>query len=146
MSALAIIAVKLALVALVVLLGVHPRWPLSRFMFRSRGPRSDVACLTRRQLLAEGTKFLYLALLCFAALWAALGIGEAIGQDPLDRPLPMAAFFIVSILFAMFVLGGAYLLLRGLLRSPRYVPPGHCAEARRDTGGRPGRRGATPFP
>jgi hypothetical protein len=125
----AIVAVKLALIAFVVLLGANPRWPLSRFMFKSRGPRSDVECLTRRQLFAEGVKFLYLAVLCFLALWAAGTVADAMGRDLFERPLATGAFFIVAILFAMFVLGGAYMLVRGLFRSPGYVPPPRCGQA-----------------
>lgn len=130
MSDGAIVAVKLALIAFVVLLGVNPRWRLSRFMFKSRGPRGDVECLTRRQLFAEGVKFLYLAVLCFLAMWAAGSIADAMGVDLFERPLATAVFFIVAILFAMFVLGGAYMLVRSLFRSPRYVPPPHCGQAR----------------
>ena len=130
MSNGAIVAVKLALIAFVVLLGANPRWPLSRFMFRSRGPRSDVECLTRRQLFAEGVKFLYLAVLCFLAMWAAGSVADAVGGDLFEQPVATGAFFIVAILFAMFILGGAYMLVRGLFRSPRYVPPPHCGKAR----------------
>jgi|1186.fasta_scaffold515778_2 hypothetical protein len=121
-----IVAAKLGLVAFVVLLGVNPRWPLSRFMFKSRGPRSDVVCLTRRQLFAEGTKFFYLALLCFVVLWAGFSVGDAVGKDLTEIPVGMAITFIVSILLGMFVLGGVYMVVRGLFRSPRYVPPPHC--------------------
>jgi hypothetical protein len=128
-STAAIVALKLALLAFVVLLGVNPRWPLSRFMFRSRGPRTDVVCLTRRQLFAEGTKFLYLAVLAFAVMWTAGSIGDAMGVDLLDRPLGVGVFFIVAILFGMFILAGAYMLVRGLFRSRRYVPPRHCGRA-----------------
>ena len=126
MSVTVIVALKLALIAFVVLLGVNPRWPLSRFMFRSRGPRSDVECLTRRQLFAEGAKFLYLAVLAFVVMWAAGSIGDVMGVDLFDRPLAVGAFFIVALLFGMFILAGTYMLIRGLLRSPRDVPPPHC--------------------
>jgi hypothetical protein len=118
-----IFAVKLALVAFVVLLGVHPRWRLSRFMFKSRGPRSDVVFLTRRQLFAEGAKYLYLAVLGIGVIWVAGSVGEALGGDAFATTVGAAALFIVGILSAMFILGGAYLLVRGLFRSPRYVPP-----------------------
>jgi hypothetical protein len=129
MSSAAIVAMKVALIAFVVLLGVNPRWPLSRFMFRSRGPRSDVVCLTRRQLFAEGAKFLYLAVLGFVVMWAAVSIGDAMKVDLFGSPLAGGAFFIVAILFGMSILAGAYMLVRGLFRSPRYVPPPHCGRA-----------------
>jgi hypothetical protein len=130
MSAGAIVAVRLALLACVVLLGINPRWRLSRFMFKSRGPRSDVVCLTRRQLFAEGTKFLYVAALCFSAIWAATSVADALGVDLLATALGGGAFFVVAILMAIFALGGAYMLIRGLFRSPRYVPPLHCGGER----------------
>lgn len=122
--------IKLALIAFVVLLGVNPRWRLSRFMFKSRGPRSDVVCLTRRQLFAEGVKYLYLAVIAFLLLWIVSGIAEAMRND-LDGSAPvMGATFILGILMAIFVLAGLYMLVRGLFRSPRYVPPPHCVQAR----------------
>ena len=144
MNAGAAVAVKLGLVALVVLLGVNPRWRLSRFMFRSRGPRGDVVCLTRRQLFAEGAKFLYLAVLCLVALWGALSVADAARVDPLASPLAGGAFFIAVVLCAIFVLGGVYLLVRGLFRSPRYVPPPHCGRAR-DAGSSRGEAFRSPY-
>lgn len=130
MTAGGIVAVKLGLLAFVALLGSNPRWRLSRFMFKSRGPRGDVVCLTRRQLFAEGTKFLYLAVLCFDAIWTAGSIADALGADLLANPVGGGAFFIAAILTAIFALGGVYMLARGLFRSPHYVPPPHCRGAR----------------
>jgi len=134
MSAGLITLVKLALIAVVVVLGLNPRWPLARFMFRSRGPRSDVECLTRRQLFAEGVKFLYLALLLFLVVWAVGSVGDAVGVDLLEKPLGMGVTFVCFILSGIFMLGGVYLLLRGLFRSAGYVPPPHCGGAREPNG------------
>jgi hypothetical protein len=122
----AILAAKLLLVAVVVVLGVNPRWRLSRFLWKSRGPRGDVVCLTRRQLLAEGAKYLYVAVLCFLAMWLLQAGSEAFAVA--ESSAVMGAFFITSILMGMAVLAGVYMLVRGVFRSSRYVPPAHCGQ------------------
>lgn len=124
------VAIQLGLVACVVLLGVNPRWRLSRFMFKSRGPRSDVECLTRRQLFAEGVKYLYLAVIAFLLLWIVAGIADAMRNDLEGSAPVMGATFILGILMAIFVLAGIYMLVRGVFRSSRYVPPPHCGQVR----------------
>ena len=134
MSTALSVVIRLALVAFVVVLGVNPRWRFSRFMFRSRGPRTDVECLTRRQLFAEGTKFLFLAVFCFLALWAGIGIGEALGVDLMGGSTLGGVFvFIVSIFMLICAVAGVYMLVRGVFRSPRYVPPPHCGARRART-------------
>jgi len=130
MTLRAILAAKLLLVAVVVVLGVNPRWRLSRFMWKSRGPRGDVVCLTRRQLFAEGTKYLYLAVLCFLAMWLLQAGAEAFGFA--GSSAVMGALFVTSILMGMAVLAGVYMLVRGVFRSARYVPPAHCGQRTED--------------
>jgi hypothetical protein len=123
--------IRVGLLVFVVVLGVNPRWRVSRFMFRSRGPRTDVVCLTRRQLFAEGTKALYLALFCFLSVWAGTSIGEAVGVDLMGGSIPGGVFvFVLSILMVIFAVAGIYMLIRGVFRSPGYVPPPHCGGRR----------------
>ncbi|HKP76521.1 MAG TPA: hypothetical protein VJT67_13415 [Longimicrobiaceae bacterium] len=130
MSTAVSLLIRFGLIVFVVALGANPRWRLSRFMFKSRGPRTDVVCLTRRQLFAEGAKFIYLAVCCFAAMWAAIGIGDAVGVDLLESTPGGVVVFILALLMVVCAVAGVYMLLRGAFRSRSYVPPAHCGAQR----------------
>ena len=59
-------AVKLLLKLVVGWINAHPQSPFSRFMTKQRGPRTDVARMTRVQRLASALVFL---------LWGCLFLG-----------------------------------------------------------------------
>ncbi|RKX68644.1 hypothetical protein DRP53_10320 [candidate division WOR-3 bacterium] len=98
------------LINLLTILGfIYPRFGV--FLFRHRGPRTDVKYMTKHDLYRSGVQFLILAILILpfliiSGLWAA-------------SPILMGFQFVFSILFLMFIVGGIYLLLRGLIRKQR---------------------------
>ncbi|HEU0051748.1 MAG TPA: hypothetical protein VFQ39_01180 [Longimicrobium sp.] len=124
MSVGMIAAVYAALALFVLLLRRNRRWWLSEHLFSRWGPRTDVPCMTRRELLAEGVRWLLLGALCLGVLVAAAWTADAFGRA--EWPPAMAATFLLFILAAMGFGAGAYLLLRGLFRSRRYVRPAEC--------------------
>jgi hypothetical protein len=80
--------------------------------------------MTRRELLSEGMRFVLLGVLMLAVsitISVIRGGGRSVGHLALDT-----LFFIAAILMLMAIAGGGYMLLRGLFRSPWYVPPPHC--------------------
>jgi hypothetical protein len=84
--------------------------------------------MTRRELLYEGVRFLLLGILMLAVLAT---IDLAAGRSGfIARPALGALFFMAAILMLMGVAGGGYMLLRGLYRSPRYVPQASCGHPR----------------
>lgn len=87
------------------------------------GPRTDVAHMTKNQLLESGLRFITWGLIFMAAFWAN-GIIMAVIYAPHDP----AGFFIVImtiiILFSsMGFVAGLYLIVRWFFRSSTYVPP-----------------------
>lgn len=123
-----VIGVYAALAVFIAVLRRNRHWWLSEHLFSQWGPRTDVPCMTRRELFAASLHFLLLGALCAAILstlaWAMdrMGVAES-------RPAILITF-LGAILSAMGFFAAAYMLVRGLFRSPRYVPPPHCGQAR----------------
>ncbi|MCU0607012.1 MAG: NUDIX domain-containing protein [Candidatus Edwardsbacteria bacterium] len=96
----------------------------ARLLFRPHGPRTDVRYLTRRELLRSG-----LLSCCLAAGLGALQVlAVLVPQRSFDRhPALFAAWlslsFLLTFLCLLFALSGIILVVRGLCRSSRYVPP-----------------------
>jgi hypothetical protein len=124
MTIAGILAVYAALFVFVAVLWLTPGWWLSQHLFSQWGPRTDVPCMTRRELLGEGMRFVLLGGLM---LGVTITIDAVAGDDGfLEHPSLGALFLIAAILMLMGIAGGCYLLIRGLFRSPRYVPPPQC--------------------
>jgi hypothetical protein len=87
MSVAGIAAAYAALLVFVAVLWFRSDWWLSRHLFSRWGPRTDVPCMTRRELLAEGVRFLLLGALC-AGVWLAVAlIADALGHPEWPPPL-----------------------------------------------------------
>ncbi len=112
----------LSLIALLWLLRVAAYFsPLVRKLFDSIGPRTDTRYMTRVELLRSSLTFACLGLTTLAVLFLAAVSLSHDGPDHLD-PLLGGFFFGTFLLTAMWLLGGIYLLIRGLCRSRNYNP------------------------
>ena len=104
--------VKLLLKAVVEWIKAHPDSAFSRFMLKQRGPRTDVAAMSRVQRLTSALVFLLWGCL-FLGLWlltAYLTFGLPVLSP--DNPLVGALIFGLALLAGCGFLGGLYLLLR----------------------------------
>jgi hypothetical protein len=127
-TTLGVFAIYAALLAFIAVLRLNPGWWLSQHLFSQWGPRTDVPCMTRRELLGEGVRFLWLGALM---LGVTVTVSFIAGRDGFfEHPALVALMFMAAILMAMGFAAGGYMLLRGLLRSPRYVPPANCGRGR----------------
>lgn len=124
MTLLGILAVYAALFAFIALLRKNPGWWLSQHLFSQWGPRTDVPCMTRRELFGEGLRFLLLGALCAAIFVTLAWVLDRLGVA--EAPAAMATTFLAFILSAMGFFAAGYLFVRGLFRSRRYVPPPDC--------------------
>jgi hypothetical protein len=107
--------VKLLLKAMVAWLSGHPDSAFSKFMLKQRGPRTDVARMSRLQRLASALVFLLWVCL-FLGLWlltAYLTFG--LGFLSQDNPLVEALIFGLALLSGCGFIGGLYLLLRVII-------------------------------
>jgi len=104
--------VKLLLKAIVAWINAHPNSPFSRFMMKQRGPRTDVARMTRVQRLGSALSFLLWGGL-FLGLWlltAYLTFG--LGLFSPDNVVVQVLIFGLALLAGCGFVGGLYLLLR----------------------------------
>ena len=104
--------VKLLLKANVAWINAHPNSPFSRLMMKQRGPRTDVARMTRVQRLASALSFLLWGGL-FLGLWlltAYLTFG--LGWLSPDNLVAQVLIFGLALLAGCGILGGLYLLVR----------------------------------
>jgi hypothetical protein len=129
MTVAAILAIYCALASFVALLKLSPDWWLSQHLFSSWGPRTDVRCMTRRELFASGLKFLALALFCLGFFLIVSVVAPMLGLQIDTSPTVATLFFASAIFVMMGTAAGLYLLLRSLFRSRRYVLPGDCTSA-----------------
>ena len=123
-----VLGVYAALGLFIAVLVLNRHWWLSEHLFSQWGPRTDVPCMSRRELFAEGLRFLLLAAVCAAVLLAFGWILDRVGLG--ERPAAMAILFLGFVLTAMGSVAGAYMLVRGAFRPRRYVPPPECWKAR----------------
>jgi hypothetical protein len=104
--------VKLLLKAIVAWINAHPNSALSRFMLKQRGPRTDVAGMTRVQRLASALVFLFWGCL-FLGLWLLVGyLSFGLRVISQDNPVVQVLIFGLALLAGCGVIGGLYLLLR----------------------------------
>ncbi len=94
------------------------RWVRALFGFNF-GPRTDVAAMTKRELLEAAIQFATWGAVFFALLMGFALVLELAGRDRVDAMFgPLLAVFVLLVLFlAMSVVGGLYLLLRYFLRA-----------------------------
>jgi hypothetical protein len=107
--------VKLLLKAIVGWINAHPDSAFSRFMLKQRGPRTDVARMSRVHRLGSALTFLLWGCL-FLGLWlltAYLTFGLRFLSP--DNPLVEALIFGLALLSGCGFLGGFYLLLRAFV-------------------------------
>jgi hypothetical protein len=93
----------------------HPDSAFSKFMLKQRGPRTDVAAMSRPQRLASALAFLLWGCL-FLGLWlltAYLTFG--LGLFSPDNTVVQVLIFGLALLAGCGFLGGLYLLLRVLI-------------------------------
>ena len=103
---------KLLLKALVKWINAHPDSPFSRFMMQQRGPRTDVARMTRLQRLTSALDFLLWGCL-FLALWLLTAyVTFGLGLISQDSAVVQVLIFGLALLAGCGFLGGLYLLLR----------------------------------
>ena len=104
--------VKLLLKAIVGWINAHPESAFSRFMMKQRGPRTDVAAMSRPQRLASALAFLLWGCLFFG-LWLLIGyLTFGAGLLSPDNVLVMVVLFVLALLTGCGSLGGLYLLVR----------------------------------
>jgi len=97
-----------------------PFWANLLF-FLQIGPRTDTKYMRKEELYKSGFKFLiWSAYLFIVLLIVSYRVGIETGTL---HPLVSGIFFIIVILFMMCLVGGIYLLFRGLIRSKNFVPP-----------------------
>jgi hypothetical protein len=106
--------VKLLLKAVVRWINAHPDQAFSRFMLRQRGPRTDVARMSRVQHLASALAFLFWGCL-FLGLWLLTGyLTFGVRLLSPDNPVVQVLIFGLALLAGCGFLGGLYLLVRVL--------------------------------
>ena len=109
------LVVKLLLKAIVAWINAHPDTAFSRFMMKQRGPRTDVAAMSRVQRLASALAFLFWGGL-FLGLWLLTGyLTFGLGLFSPDNVVVMILLFALALLAGCGFLGGLYLLLRVLI-------------------------------
>jgi hypothetical protein len=104
--------VKLLLKAIVGWIKAHPDSAFSRFMVRQRGPRTDVAAMSRAQRLASGLAFSLFGC-AFLAIWLLVGyvtFGLHLWSE--DNVVVQALLFGLALLAGCGFVAGLYLLLR----------------------------------
>jgi hypothetical protein len=119
-----VIGVYIALAVFIAVLRMNRHWWLSEHLFSEWGPRTDVPCMTRRELFVEGLRFLLLGMLCTVILVTVAWVLDRLGAG--ETPVAMLLTFLGFILSAMGFSAAVYLIIRGLFRSRRYVPPPEC--------------------
>jgi hypothetical protein len=107
--------VKLLLKTIVGWINAHPHSAFSRFMLAQRGPRTDVARMSRVQRLASAFSFLFWGFL-FLGLWLlVVYLTFRLRFLSQDNPLVEALIFGLALLAGCGFIGGLYLLLRLLV-------------------------------
>jgi hypothetical protein len=107
--------VKLLLKTMVGWINSHPDAALSRFMTRQRGPRTDVARMSRVQRLAGALVFLASGGV-FLGLWLLIAyLTFGLGVFSPDNALVQALIFGLALLAGGGFVGGLYLLMRVLI-------------------------------
>jgi hypothetical protein len=129
-----VIGVYIALAVFIAVLRMNRHWWLSEHLFSEWGPRTDVPCMTRRELFVDGLRFLLLGTLCAVILATIAWVLDRLGAG--ETPAAMLLTFLGFILSAMGFVAAAYLIIRGLFRSRRYVPLPHCGQVREPAPGR----------
>jgi hypothetical protein len=103
--------VQLLLKAIVGWINVHPNSALSRFMLKQRGPRTDVARMTRVQRLASALAFLLWGGL-FLGLWLLTAyVTFGLNLFSPDNVVVMILLFALALLAGCEFIGGLYLPL-----------------------------------
>jgi hypothetical protein len=104
--------VKLLLKAVVGWINAYPHSAFSRFMLKQRGPRTDVARMSRVQRLASALALLLWGCL-FLGLWLLTGyLTFRLHILSPDNPVVQVLVFGLALLSGCGFLGGLYLLLR----------------------------------
>jgi len=123
-----VFGVYAALAVFIAVLRINRHWWLSEHLFSQWGPRTDVPCMKRRELFAEGLRFLLLGALCFAVFITLAWVLDRLRVG--ETPAAIAITFLAFILSAMGFAAAAYLFLRGLFRGRRYILPPECYKHR----------------
>jgi hypothetical protein len=106
--------VKLLLKVIVAWINAHPHSPFWWFMLKQRGPRTDVAAMSRVQRLASALAFPLWGSL-FLGLWLLIAfLTFGLGFLSQDSPRVQGLIFGLALLAGCGFLGGLYLLLRVL--------------------------------
>ena len=104
--------VKLLLKVVVEWIKAHPDSAFSRFMLKQRGPRTDVARMSRVQRLSSALAFLLWGCL-FLGLWLLIAyLTFGLGLFSPDRTVVQVLIFGLALLAGCGFGGGLYLLLR----------------------------------
>jgi hypothetical protein len=107
--------VELFLKAVVTWIERHPDSPFSRFMLAQRGPRTDVARMTRVQRLGSAISFLLWGGL-FIGLWLLVAyLTFGLGVLSPESTAVQVLSFGLALLAGCGVVGGLYLLVRALV-------------------------------
>ena len=107
--------VEILLKAIVKWINAHPDSAFSRFMLKQRGPRTDVARMSRVQRLASALAFLLWGCL-FLGLWlltAYLTFGLHLFSP--DNTVVLVLIFGLALLAGCGFVGGLYLLVRVII-------------------------------
>lgn len=106
------VIVKLLLNLVIRWIHAHPGSAFSRFMLKPRGPRTDVARMTRLQRLGSALGFLLWGGL-FLGLWLLVAyLSFGLRVLPHENSLVGAALFGLAIMSGIGLVGGVYLLVR----------------------------------
>ena len=106
--------VDLALKRVVAWIRDNPDSPFSRFMLAERGPRQDVARMTRLERLKSALSYLFWGIfnliLLFAVPFAMLKLGV-----PEGNPVFLAVIFALTFSTGIGLLAGLYLIVRTIV-------------------------------
>jgi hypothetical protein len=104
--------VEILLKVIVRWINAHPQSAFSRFMLKQRGPRTDVARMSRPQRLASALTFLLWGCF-FLGAWLLVGwLTFGLKVVPPDNTWLQVLIFGLALLTGCGLLGGVYLLLR----------------------------------
>jgi hypothetical protein len=106
--------VKLLLKTIIGWINAHPHSAFSKFMMKQRGPRTDVARMSRVQRLASALAFLFWGCL-FLGLWLLIGyLTFGLSALSQDSVLVQVLIFGLALLAGCGFVGGLNLLVRVL--------------------------------
>jgi hypothetical protein len=100
----------------------HPHSLFAWIFFRRKfGPNTQINQMTKKELMQSGVRFFLLSLYPFLTMVGLGAFGKQL-KSLLSDGIILSIGFACSIFFGACVIGGTYLIIRGLIRCGSYVP------------------------